>query len=200
MEKEIDLKCIFCKELCIKEFSRLREQGANTINNASQIKQDTIVAEVGDCVHKQCRLDYIRRPAVINTNNPPSVSLRSSTVDFNFRTHCFLCGNFVTDREKLNKKVSYVSCKNKNVDNSILKVVDERKDDWSIEVKGRLAVVNDLRAEDSLYHVRCNSYFRTGKSNPMSQDSQRKRGRPADSEKEVAFLEVADYLSKQEDY
>ena len=138
MEKEIDLKCIFCKELCVKDFSRLREQGANTINNASQIKQDTIVAEVGDYVHKQCRLDYIRRPEVINTNNPPTVSLRSSTVDFNFRTHCFLCGNFVTDREKLNKKVCYVSCKNKNVDNSILKVVDKRKDDWSIEVKGRL--------------------------------------------------------------
>ena len=63
--------------MCIKEFSRLREQGANTINNASQIKQDTIVAEVGDCVHKQCRLDYICRPAVINTDNPPSVSLLS---------------------------------------------------------------------------------------------------------------------------
>ena len=66
MEKKIDL-VYFCKELCIKEFSRLREQEASTINNASQIKQDTIVSEVGDCVHKQCRLDYIRRPAVINT-------------------------------------------------------------------------------------------------------------------------------------
>ena len=91
----------------------------------------------------------IRRPVVINTNKPLTVSLRSSTVDFNFRTHCFLCDNFVTDREKLNKKVSYVSFKNKIVDNSNLKVVDERKEDWSIEVKGRLAIVNDLRAEDS---------------------------------------------------
>ena len=38
MEGEIDLKCTFCKELCITDFSRLREQGANTINYASQIR------------------------------------------------------------------------------------------------------------------------------------------------------------------
>ena len=61
--------------------------------------------------------------------------------------------------------------------------------------------MNDLRAEDSLYHIRCNSYFWTGKSNPMSQEnsSERKRGRPADGEKDV-FLEIANYLVKYDDH
>ena len=193
MEGEIDLKCTFCKELCITDFSRLREQGANTINYASQIRQDIIIANPGDYVHKQCRLDYVRKPVFIGDDSSSSKSLRSSSGDFNFRTHCFLCSNLVTDREKLTKKISYVSCKNKNVDNSISKVIEERKDNWSIAIKGRLAFVNDLRAEDSLYHIRCNSYFRTGKSNRMSQEnsSERKRGRPADGEKEDVFLETA---------
>ena len=48
MEREIDLKCIFCNELCITNFSRLTEQGANTINHASQIRQDTITTNPGD--------------------------------------------------------------------------------------------------------------------------------------------------------
>ena len=53
MEGEIHLKYIFCKELCITDYSRLREQGADTINHASQIWQDMIIANPGDCVHKQ---------------------------------------------------------------------------------------------------------------------------------------------------
>ena len=109
MEGEIDLKCIFCKELCITDLSRLREQGANTINYASQIGQDIIIANPGDYIHKQFRFDYVRRPAFIGDDNSSSKSLRSSSGDFNFRTHYFLCGNFVTDREKLTKKISYVS-------------------------------------------------------------------------------------------
>ena len=62
--------------------------------------------------------------------------------------------------------------------------------------------MNDLRAEDSLYHVRCNSIFRTGKSNPMSQENsiERKRGRPADGEKGDVFLEIANYLVKYDDH
>ena len=153
--------------------------------------------QILETVHKQCRLDYVRRPVFIGDDSSSSKSLRSSSGDFNFRTHCFLCGNLVTDREKLTKKISYVSCK--NVDNS--KVIEERKDDRSIAVKGRLAFVNDLRAEDSLYHIRCNSYFRTGKSNPMSQENsnERKRGRPVDGEKDV-FLEIANYLVKYDDH
>ena len=175
MEREIDLKCIFCNELCITNFSRLTEQGANTINHASQIRQDIIIANPGDYVHKQCRLDYVRRPVFIGDDSSSSKSLRSSSGDFNFRTYCFLCGNLVSDRENLTKKISYVFCKSKNVYNSISKVIEERKDDWSIAVKRRLAFVNDFRAEDSLYHIRCSSYFRTGKSNPMSQENNSER-------------------------
>ena len=59
MEGEIDLKCTFCKEQCITDFSCLREQGANTINHVSQIRQDIIIENPGDYVHKQCRLDYV---------------------------------------------------------------------------------------------------------------------------------------------
>ena len=89
MEGKIDLKCIFCKELCITDFSRLREQGANTINHANQIRQDIIVANPGDYVHKQYCLDYVRRPVFIRNVNSSSKPLRSSSGDFKYHIRLY---------------------------------------------------------------------------------------------------------------
>ena len=52
-----------------------------------------------------------------------------------------------------------------------------KDDEWSIEVKGRLAFENYLRAEDVVYLIQCSSNFRTGKGNPKKSIMPRKRGR-----------------------
>ena len=41
----------------------------------------------------------------------------------------------------------------------------------------RYAFVNDLRAENAVYHIQCNSNFWTGKGNPKKSVMLRKRGR-----------------------
>ena len=106
----------------------------------------------------------------------------------------------VTDRDKIYKRTCNVSCKNKDVDVAMMKVINDRNDDWAIAVKGRIEFVNDLHAEDAIYHIKCNSYFRTRKSNPVVQgDTSRKRGRPVDTEKEEVFLEVAEFLGNHND-
>ena len=53
-----------------------------------------------------------------------------------------------------------VQCKNQEVDRAIADVIlRQQNDEWSLEVKGWLEFVNDLRAEDAIYHEDCNSCF-----------------------------------------
>lgn len=42
-------------------------------------------------------------------------------------------------------------------------ICDERRDEWSAEVRGRIESVNDLHAADAVYHQSCSVNFRTKK-------------------------------------
>ena len=103
-----------------------------------------------------------------------------------------MCGTSITDREKRDRiGVVFVACKHREVDISMKDIIKERKhDEWATEVDGRLGFVNDLRAEDAIYHKSCNSNFRTGKGNPklcISAASQ-KRGTRSNVTQEDAFI------------
>ena len=68
-------------------------------------------------------------------------------------------------------------------------------------MKGRLEFVNDLRAEDAIYHGGCNSRFRYGNKKPGVDiaNSSRKRGRPTINEREEVFEEIVEYLCQNDD-
>ena len=63
-------------------------------------------------------------------------------------------------------------------------------------MKGRLEFVNDLCAEDAIYHGDCNSRFRSGKWKPGVEiaNSSRKCERPTINEREEAFEEIVEYV------
>ena len=87
-----------------------------------------------------------------------------------------------------------VACKGREVDKSMESIIKSRGDDpWAIAVNGRLQYVNDLRAEDAIYHDKCDSNFRIMKSIPKKYSGEilpvpKKRGRTADSAKEAAYI------------
>ena len=70
-----------------------------------------------------------------------------------------------------------------------------QNDECSFEVKGQLEFVNELCAEDAIYHG-----FRSGKEKPGvdTANSSQKRGRPTITEREEAFEEIVKYLCQND--
>ena len=81
-------------------------------------------------------------------------------------------------------------CKNKEFDRAIAdNILSQQNDYWPLEVKGRLELDNDFRAEDVIYQGDCNSRFRSGKKKTGVDiaTSSRKRGRPTINGRKEAF-------------
>ena len=92
-------------------------------------------------------------------------------------------------------------CKKKEFDRAIADNILSQQDDyWLLEVKGRLELANDFRAEDVIYQGDCNSRFRSGKKKTGVDiaTSSRKRGRPTIKGEKGRFEEIVEYLCKRE--
>ena len=175
----------------------LRGKQAAGINTWAEKKAHSLRVVAGTVLHTECRRIYTK---LEKRDNPPKTDsakrlTRSSTAVFDFRLYCFLCARFITDREKQSGKVHMVQCKNKEIDRAIADAILRRQnDEWSLEVKGWLEFVNDLRAEDAIYHGDCNRSFRSSKRKPGVdiENSSRKRGRSTINEREEAFEEIVE--------
>ena len=88
---------------------------------------------------------------------------------------------------------------------TVAKICNDRKDEWSAAVSGRLAFVHDLLTVKAIYHQACNVNFRTGKQIPLkysSENTQRKEqkhGRPENSLKHDALIKAAQFLEENDD-
>ena len=157
------MSCTICqKPFGDQEKVVSREKGASGINTWSAKKAHTLQVIAGTPVHTECRRKYTMPE---KRDNPPKINsakrlTRSSTGGLDFRLNCLLCARFVTDREKQSGKVHMVQCKNKENGRAIADaILRQQNDEWSLEVKGQLEFVNDLRAEDAIYHRDYNSCF-----------------------------------------
>ena len=136
--------------------------------------------------HRKCRNDYAhvdrylhqmkRKASTNDTLESKSKTLRSSTISFEWRSNCFFCGLPVVlspfDKGHVREVLTM------DIDVTINEKCAERgpEDPWAVEVKGRLALVSDLRAADAKYHVNCHTCFYNFRSKPTLES--KRRGRP----------------------
>ena len=74
--------------------------------------------------------------------------------------------------------------KSDKITESMLRLCNERHDDWAFEVKGRLLTCGDLHAVDAVYHSNCHRKFsRTG----FGSGTEASVGRSADCDMSSAF-------------
>ena len=79
-----------------------------------------------------------------------------------------------------------------------------RQDDWATQIQSRISAVNDLPAEEAVYHHTCKDLFLKGKKNlgvegATYTSTKRKLGHPKSSSKFTALQYVFGYLEQIDD-
>lgn len=206
----MDTACAICKKSIEEgqDVSLIGDKGSNAINHKSSLKGDNITTQPGQPVHKVCRRDYINKRQSVLTlpgsfNSPRS--LRSTTcVSFDYRNKCLFCS---TDAKITNRKRGHDVFQVRTLDfqKAIVKKCEERNDNWSMTVLGRIENIIDLPAADAVYHQTCNVNFRTGRSipKPFQSDDVKKillsvksPGRPINDTHSSAFSEIVTFIEQ----
>jgi len=103
------MKCLLCHhevDLTDPKTNVLSVKGAESINNASSARGDTLFAKAGDAVHNDCRSKYTHRRNIVaqqklgEAGSSQHKRLRSSTPVFDFKTKCLFCCSEVVENPK----------------------------------------------------------------------------------------------------
>jgi len=160
-------------------------------------------------VHVACRKKFTDKRRVCNLaantgackKTCTSKKLRSSAPSFNWKQHCFLCGEpAVFDKKHREKWAELRQVKSLEIRDNVLVTCGNRLDSWGLEVRCRLEMCSDLHAVDAVYHVRCHRNF----SNlQFCRDSDVSgggiTGRPVDEQLMFAFDKTCDWLESNVD-
>ncbi|KAK4307098.1 hypothetical protein Pmani_021115 [Petrolisthes manimaculis] len=205
-----DQICPICKlEVASDDAVKIRQKGADGINEASVRRGDTIAVAAGCTVHSKCRKTYtnsieidlhLKQKQSGESSTTIKRSARVSEGPFNSQTDCLFCGTNVQEG-----KAEYSYVKTDNFAKTILQCCDNRRDEWSFKIKGRIKYYHgDLHAADCVYHHLCSSHFRCGRDIPLQFRTdpdlkRRKSGRPKDEDQDQAFLKMCAYLEMNDE-
>jgi hypothetical protein len=150
-------------------------------------------------VHNSCRKKITRTDTLKCTDHDKADKqcvkrkTRSSDGGFDWRGMCFLCGDVLEGDKEETREV-----KTSLVDKKMAEVIAQRgeNDDWSLEVKSRMALCTDLFAVDARYHVKCYARF-VKKVAKTGIDV--KCGRPVNTVARKAFEKVCEVFERNVD-
>ncbi len=210
-------RCVFCESSLNdgQEVVTLRVNGCQGIEQASQIRGNSISTSPGQRVHAKCRHSYCNKRRIMQSLKRSHevasegcgvhVSLRSGETTFNFKENCLFCGHSDTFDSKHQRGHKLIPVRSLSFQEAILQQCNIINSKWSEKVLARINSVHDLPAADAVYHQICSSNFRTGKSIPLvfksDADEQpvQKRGRLKDPLQEEAFLQVMEDLHQNDE-
>ena len=191
---------------------KIFKKGVDKINESSVKRgRDDVVVVEGMQVHKDCRKWYTNEGDIQRTlkrAREPSptrkTSLRVSIGPYNCRTDRLFCGRTVV-RDSHGRRDDVREVKTDAFPQSILACCENRADDWSFTVKGRIEYFGrDLHAAECIYHQQCSVNFRSGLDIPMDfmvepSHKRRNAGRPVNEDQQQAFLRVCAYLEQNDE-
>lgn len=178
------MACVLCSntiDLDQSDHVKLSAKGCAGINTANRLRHldvpDLTFCDNQDLLaHKQCRSKHTNPKEIKavekrrSTTEGDRTNLRSQVSDFYFKTHCFFCGDIIECvmaykyRDRSSYQYSHVMTL--SFQETIFAHCITRGDDWATTVQSRLSAVNDLPAEEAIYHHVCKDLFVKGKDLP----------------------------------
>ncbi|VDI06570.1 Hypothetical predicted protein [Mytilus galloprovincialis] len=202
-------KCVICQNSISHEDTVvvLGEKGSQSVNKASKSRQDNVFTSAGQKLHQNCRKSYTNPKYIAlankdikhETSNVPTLR---SKVEFDFKRHCLFCGQLADAVIGRKRKSDVYPVRTSEFQCKIEDICRQREDEWALEVRGRLAFVQDLHAADALYHQTCSVNFRTLKQTPLAFSPPAKKAKTQAGRKSSlseSFLFAAKYLQQNED-
>lgn len=155
-EKEVET-CFICENLLLEGVVQVKQKGIETFRQSSTKRNDgrAAILENKICisVHDACRKLYNNTRSIaacVRRGGPEGrVSMRLQVPMFPFKSHCFLCGNEITEafllkQKKLEagKRDTVYSVRNYSVRDTVLQFAEKKADHFANEIKQRL---NEVR-------------------------------------------------------
>lgn len=121
------------------------------------------------CIHTSCKKRY-NNPKLIKAAvqrgerdlKKKKRTTRASSEQFNFKDHCFLCGEVISAEfieaqkkcspEKRNTVHTVVKI---TMSENVIRAAEKRGDEWAIKIKERISEETDLVALHARYHLLC---------------------------------------------
>lgn len=155
-EKEEET-CFICEKLLLEGVVQVKQRGIQTFCESSTKRNDgrAAILENKICisVHDACRKSYNNTRSIAacvrRGESEGRVSVRLQVPTFPFKSHCFLCGNEITEafllkqkKLEVGKRDNVYAVRKYSVRDTVLQFAEKKADDFSNEIKQRL---NEVR-------------------------------------------------------
>ena len=204
--------CVICwvdlETECLSEPTfTVTERGLETLKKFSELRNDVQLSEYLHqehtivTVHEGCRKDYtnkksyeqLKRRAEESESKIQTKVLRSASISFDWKQHCFLCSKSAVGPTGKPLQDEASAVETIELRDNILEICNQRKDEWGTAVQARLQMCIDLPAAEAVYHRSCLRVFIKMKPSPKS-DFQSSSGRPVDPHMSMAFNKLCEWL------